>query len=75
MGQVVGRIERWYNVEITIHDEILKNYRFKATFKDEPLEEVLKLLSLTTPFRYNIEKRNYDSDGTLKRRKVTLKLK
>jgi len=74
LGQVVGRIERWYNIEITIQDEILKNYRFKATFKDEPLAEVLRLLALTTPIRYSIEKRDFDSDGTLKRRKVTLKL-
>jgi len=74
LGQVAGRIERWYNAEIVIQDEALKNYRFKATFKDEPLEEVLRLIAITTPVRYEIEKRNADANGVLKQKKVILKL-
>lgn len=75
LEQVVGRLERWYNVDITIQDETLKKYRFKATFKDEPLEEVLKLIAKTTPIKYNINKRITDSNGVLKQKKVTIKLK
>lgn len=75
LGDVVGRIERWYNVDIDIQDEELNNYRFKATFKDEPLEEVLRLLAKTTPVIYKIEKRSVDSNGLLKQKKVTIKLK
>ena len=75
IGEVAGRIERWYNVEIVIQDEVLKNYRFKATFKDEPLEEVLRLIALTTPITYNIEKRVVDSNGITKKKTVTIKLK
>lgn len=75
LGQVTGRIERWYNAEIVIQDEMLKSYRFKATFKDEPLEEVLRLIAITTPIRYEIEKRDMDANGVLKQKKVILKLK
>ena len=75
LGQVAGRLERWYNAEIVIQDERLKNYRFKATFKDEPLEEVLRLVAITTPIRYEIEKRDVDANGVLKQKKVILKLK
>ncbi len=75
LGQIIGRIERWYNVKIILQDEELKNYRFKATFKDEPLEEVLRLIALTTPIKYNIEKRVIDSKGILKQKKITIKLK
>lgn len=75
LGHVVNRLERWYNVEIDIQDEILKNYRFKATFKDEPLEEVLKLISKTTPIRYSIDKRTTDHEGVFKQKKVTMRLK
>ncbi len=75
LGQVVGRLERWYNVEIIIQDEALKNYRFKATFKDEPLEEVLRLMAKTTPIDYKIEKRTSDANGVLIQKKVTMKLK
>jgi len=75
LGQIVGRMERWYNVEITIEDDLLKNYRFKATFIDEPIEEVLRLMAKTTPIKYQIEKRVVDSNGILKTKKVTIKLK
>jgi ferric-dicitrate binding protein FerR (iron transport regulator) len=71
----VKRMERWYNVEIIIEDELLKGYRFKATFEDEPLEEVLKLLSVSTPMDYTFEKREEDSDGIYKKKRVRIKLK
>jgi len=75
MGLAVSKLERWYNAEIILQDEILKKYRFKATFRDEPLEEVLRLLALTTPITYKIEKRGIDQQGVFKKKKVTIKLK
>jgi ferric-dicitrate binding protein FerR (iron transport regulator) len=75
LGDVINRLERWYNVDINIQDETLKKYRFKATFKDEPLEEVLKLMAKTTPIIYTIEKRTADNKGIYKQKKVTMKLK
>lgn len=69
----VHRIERWYNVDIEIKDETLKGYTFRATFKDEPLEEVLRLMALTTPMEYTIEKREATTDNIYKKRKVTIK--
>jgi ferric-dicitrate binding protein FerR (iron transport regulator) len=75
MGQAISRIERWYNAEIILQDEILKKYRFKATFKDEPLEEVLRLLAITTPITYKIEKRGLDQRGVFIKKKVTIRIK
>lgn len=71
----VKRMERWYNVEIIVEDELLKRYRFKATFEDEPLEEVLKLLSVSTPMEYTFEKREESSEGIYKKKRVRIKLK
>ncbi len=71
----VTRLERWYNANIIIEDKVLKGYRFKATFQDEPLEEVLKLLSLSTPIGYRFETREEDSYGIFKKKTVRLKLK
>lgn len=75
LEQVVGRLERWYNVEFQLEDEALKRYRFKATFKDEPLEEVLRLIAKTTPIVYSIDKRVEDKNGVLIKKKVIIKLK
>ncbi|MDO8952626.1 MAG: DUF4974 domain-containing protein [Draconibacterium sp.] len=75
LGQAAWRIERWYNAKIIIQDEKLNTYRFKATFIDEPIEEVLKLIAKTTPIKYKIDKREFDSNGVLKQKKITIKLK
>jgi ferric-dicitrate binding protein FerR (iron transport regulator) len=75
LGDVIPKIERWYNTEIIIADKELCNYRFKATFRDEPLEEVLRLLAVTTPIKYKIEKREQNNEGIMMKRKVFIELK
>jgi transmembrane sensor len=75
LGEAAVRIERWYNAEIVIQNELLKKYRFKATFRDEPIEEVFRLLALTTPIRYTIERREVNQKGVFNKKKVTIKLR
>lgn len=68
--QVARRLSRWYNVEVLVDGNMLNEYTFHATFVDEPLDEVLKLISLTTPISYKEEKRASDSDGVFQKRKI-----
>lgn len=75
LEQCTRRIERWYNVDIEIVDEQLKNYGFKATFKDESLEEVIRLLAITTPIDFEILPRKIDENGVYLKQKIILKLK
>lgn len=75
LGDVIPKIERWYNAEIVVADKELCSYRFKATFRDEPLEEVLRLLAVTTPLKFSIEKREENTEGIIKKRKVMIELK
>lgn len=74
MQQVARRLSRWYNAEVVVDDRLLDNYTFHATFIDEPLDEVLKLLSITTPLSYKEEKRESDADGVFQKRKIVLKI-
>lgn len=73
--QAVKKLERWYGTEISIQDEILKNFRLKATFQEEPLEAVLQFIAMTTPMSYQIETRGQGTSGILKKKQVILKLK
>lgn len=75
LEQAAKKMERWYGAEITITDEKLKNFRFKATFKEEPLEEVLRYISMTTPLTYKIESRDQDNNGILKKKQIIISLK
>jgi len=74
MGQVAQRLSRWYNAEIIIADNQLLEFTFYATFIDEPLDEVLKLLAFTTPISVVEEKRLPRPDGSFAKRKITLRL-
>lgn len=50
------KLERWYNVEISINDTELKNTRYTGTFEKETIEQAIKALSLSLPFKYKINK-------------------
>lgn len=72
MEEVAGRIERWYNVKVLLADQNLKKFSFRATFEDDSLEDVLHLLSLTSPIGYKIAPRVIKPDGTFEKVIVTL---
>ncbi len=75
MSEVARRIERWYNVKVEIMDEDLEKFSFRATFEDDPLEEVLKFLSMTSPIRYEITPRVIAEDSTYTRSVVKIYMK
>ncbi len=72
---VIKRLEKWYNVKIAISDDELQNYRFTATFIDESLEQVLKLLCRSSPMEYKITPSQKHKDNTFSKRKVILSVK
>jgi transmembrane sensor len=72
MNQVVEKLERWYNVEFEIHDQEIADYVYTATFIDESLDQVLKMLSLSAPISYTISDRNKMEDQTFEKAKVNL---
>ena len=71
--QVAERLGRWYNVDIEVKDKELYEYAFRATFIDESLEEVLKLMALTAPFTYEEPPRGI-TNNTFQKRKILVKL-
>lgn len=73
--KVIRKISRWYNVNIEIKDELLNTYIYYGTFKDETLDEVLKLLQFTAPIRYRNIERERRQDGTFEKRKIEIYFK
>jgi transmembrane sensor len=51
LGEVALTLERWYNVEIRLADSALAARRLTATFKNEPIDLVLKRIALTLSLR------------------------
>lgn len=48
------KMERWFDVKITIESEDLKTKKYTGVFEKETLEQALKALSLSLPFKYII---------------------
>ena len=74
MDEVVKRLGRWYNVDIQLHDTILYDFRYTATFIDETLEQVLDLLKLSAPMEYAITERKISDDNSYTKKFVIIKL-
>jgi transmembrane sensor len=69
---VVKRINRWYNVNLVIKDNILESYKYVATFHDETLDEILKMLTISSPITFKEIDRKQLSDGTFEKRTLEL---
>ncbi|WP_423129871.1 FecR family protein [Gaoshiqia sp. Z1-71] len=53
-AEVVKKMERWYDVKITVDATLDFNKRYNMTVKTESLREMLRLLAFTTPMSYEI---------------------
>ena len=54
-SEVIARLEEHYGVKITLTDKNLNNCRVMANFNEgATLKDVLKLLSISNSFRYNV---------------------
>ncbi|WP_312189885.1 FecR domain-containing protein [Sphingobacterium sp.] len=47
-------LERWYDVDIQIQNDRLKQYRFTATFSSENINQVLSALQKVEPFKFDV---------------------
>ena len=78
--QVILAVKNYYDCKefipkdgnIIIKDEILESYIYMATFEDETLDEVLKLIKLSAPIEYKDLGRKRREDGTFEKRKIEL---
>jgi len=72
---IARKLERWYNIEVGIEGNLSQDLRLRATFVDETLEEVLKILKYSLPIDYKIENRDLNPDDTYQKKKVKIILK
>jgi len=61
-----------FNVDIEVQGNELRKYKYRATFEDESLEEILKLLKLSSPINYKEIKRVALPDGSFPKKKIIL---
>jgi transmembrane sensor len=69
---IARRLERWYNIDVEINGSLPDDFRLRATFIDEGLEEVLGLLKRSLPLNFKIENSDLKPDGTYAKKKVII---
>ena len=69
---IARRLERWYNIDVEVNGSLTEDFRLRATFIDENLEEVLDLLKRSLPIDYKIENGNLKPDETYTKKKVII---
>ena len=75
LSEVLKQVGRWYNVNIILTDKDLAKFRYRATFQEEQVEEVIRLISLTVPIKYTFDNRVTDSNGIYQKRTITINRK
>jgi transmembrane sensor len=70
--ELAEKLGIWYNVNVKIGNEGLRSHRFTATFTDEPIEQVLDLLSKSTPLKFKIIKAEKLPNNSYSKRTVIL---
>ena len=72
LSQVAKKISQVFNIDIELQGSSLQNYSYRATFQDESLAEILKLLKMSSPIDYIEVKREPLRDGSFPRKKVII---
>lgn len=58
LGDICRYMARWYDTEIYIAPAIARNYAYTFTITNEPLEEILRIMSRINPIAYTFAKDN-----------------
>ncbi|MDR2233383.1 MAG: DUF4974 domain-containing protein [Tannerella sp.] len=69
---VLNELARKYNVEFEIRDEAIKRYIYTATFDNMNLEDVLKLLKLSSPIDYKTQSLTLNTPNAYGKKQITI---
>lgn len=70
LGYVFKKIGQTFNVDIILKDTDIADQLYRATFRQESLDEILRLLRLTAPIRYEYSSREVDADRHYKKQRI-----
>ncbi len=51
--ELIPKLERWYNVKITLDDPAIGSYRYTGIFTNENIVQAIEAMQLIKPFKFN----------------------
>lgn len=70
LEEVLKKISKRYNTDIVLHKKNNKEYKYRATFTTETVEQILNYLSLTIPVEWSVTAPEQIEDQTFTRRRI-----
>lgn len=70
LSYVFKRLEQTFNVDIDLKDSSLASAPYRATFENESLDEILRLLQLSAPIHFKQSKRVKNSSNTYEKQRI-----
>jgi len=67
---VFKRIGQTFNIDISLQDTSIAKHPYRATFEEESLDEILRLLQMTAPIQYRQFERKTDEKNRYARQKI-----
>lgn len=74
LDNVLKRLSRHFNVDILFNNRSGKQYRYRATFKDETLSQILDCLSKSAFMKWRTEEPVQQADGTFSKKRIIVDL-
>ena len=75
LEEVLKELSRRYNVDIILHRESEKNYKFRATFSSGNITQILDYLRLAAPISWSFADMKQQQDYTYPRQRIDVWLK
>lgn len=75
LEDVVKQLSRRYNVDIVLHKETTKDYKFRATFSSENITQILDYLGVAAPITWSFVTTKQQLDYSYPRQRIDVWLK
>ncbi|WP_347394926.1 FecR family protein [Parabacteroides leei] len=58
LKEICRSLSKWYNIQIDLDPTIAEKYAFTFSLRDEPLEQILRIMSRINPITYDFDENN-----------------
>ena len=75
LDEVMRKLSRRYNVDITLHQKKKENYRIRATFSNETITQILDYLKMSVSIDWKLSETEQNNDATFTRQHIDVIIK
>lgn len=75
LDEVMRKLSRRYNVDITLHNKKNENYGVRATFTNETITQILDYLKMSVSIEWNLSEVEQNKDATFTKQHIDVRIK